>query len=55
MWKRIILTLFILLLLTLDGLLIADIISGTNTLVSNISAIVISIPLIIYYIVFYKD
>lgn len=55
MWKRIILTLFILLLLTLDGLLIADIISGTNSLFINVSAVVITIPLIIYYILFYKD
>jgi len=55
MLKKIILTLFILLLLTLDGLLIADIISGTNSLFINISAIVITIPLIIYYILFYRD
>ncbi|MFP4515108.1 MAG: hypothetical protein ACLFNO_03850 [Parcubacteria group bacterium] len=55
MWKRIILTLFILLLLTLDGLLIADIITGTRTLASNIAAVAITIPLILYYISFYKD
>lgn len=55
MWKRIILTLFILLLLTLDGLLIADIISGTSSLATSIAAVVITIPLIIYYILFYKD
>jgi len=55
MLKKIILSLFILLLLALDGLLIADIISGTNTLFVSIVSIVITIPLIIYYILFYKN
>jgi hypothetical protein len=55
MWKKVILSLFILLLLTLDGLLIADIISGTNSLISNIAAVIITLPLIIYYILFFKD
>jgi hypothetical protein len=55
MLKKIILTLFILLLLALDGLLIADIISGTSALATSIAAVVITIPLIIYYILFYKD
>ena len=55
MAKRIILSLFILLLLALDGFLVADIISGTSNLASSIAAIVITIPLIIYYIIFFKD
>ncbi len=55
MWKKIVLLLFILLLLTLDGFLIAGIFTNINVLFINISAIVITIPLIIYYILFLKD
>ena len=55
MLKKIILSLFILLLLALDGLLIADIISGTNTSINSIAAVIITLPLIIYYILFFKD
>ncbi|MCF7820385.1 MAG: hypothetical protein K9M44_02855 [Candidatus Pacebacteria bacterium] len=53
MWKKIVLILLVVLLLVGDGFLVADMLKGGNLMV-NIITIVITLPLIIYFISFYS-
>ena len=55
MWKKILLTLFLVLFLALDGLLIADLIKGAASVLIDITAMIITVPLIAYFIGFYKE
>ncbi len=52
MWKKIILIILTLLLLVGDGFLVADIFKGGN-IVINIITVLITLPLIVYFISFY--